>query len=802
MMDRIVYKPVKVDFHIHSVYSKYKDNELLVSNNTEDNLNILFDKLKEFQVNVASITDHDFFSYSMYKKFKSFEGVDCLKKVLPGVEFSVGLQNEKGEIKDVHVIVIFDDKDEEKIKKIEQQFSIIENKIDYKNGDHSFFTEEHFWSILSNIGLNAILIAHQKNSITSNKQAKNDLMSVGEKNFENYLICEYFDALEFKSMKNGLFNNLYAFEKNKEYDLVRFITGSDCHQWYVYPKHDSNDIEDKEFNYTYLKCLPTFKGVAMAITDYSRITLSDSIFSIDEEKIENIEILIKNKLFNIPISKGINAIIGDNSIGKSLLIHKLTNYHYLDNQLNVKKGYENYLVNENISIKSLINKKIYSFDSQGNIRKRFEENNEEKNHDFLDSKFPKSINSSIYISMLNSYLDQFYKKLENKFSYDKELRKLKTLFFVTEELSRINLVVNQIENSNETFNNVCQIISYLNEINSFISSGDKMIDLGLEIEDFEILKEFSGKIHKIREKYINKKILVEKEFNIKSIMNSGINKFNEELLKYKNNLEQVSQQFDRGIDASATSIVKLLNYKLKMKEYDFIVKEPLKVEPVSLPFGEYKFVKRFKNIKEINTSYLISLIERVCKRNNTIDIDAITENKLREILPFDKRQININPIELLKMKINDMIKDDFTVEGVILKKEQDDYDNLSMGLNSTLYFDIISEDEEEGMYFIDQPEDDVSQKSIKTNLIKDFKNMSKKRQIFLITHNPQFVVNLDVDNIICIIKNKEGNIDIKYGALEYEDEETNIIKEVAENLDGGVEAIRKRWKRYEKEIKF
>ena len=73
MMDRIVYKPVKVDFHIHSVYSKYKDNELLVSNNTEDNLNILFDKLKEFQVNVASITDHDFFSYSMYKKFKSFE---------------------------------------------------------------------------------------------------------------------------------------------------------------------------------------------------------------------------------------------------------------------------------------------------------------------------------------------------------------------------------------------------------------------------------------------------------------------------------------------------------------------------------------------------------------------------------------------------------------------------------------------------------------------------------------------------------------------------------------------------------
>ena len=120
-------------------------------------------------------------------------------------------------------------------------------------------------------------------------------------------------------------------------------------------------------------------------------------------------------------------------------------------------------------------------------------------------------------------------------------------------------------------------------------------------------------------------------------------------------------------------------------------------------------------------------------------------------------------------------------------------------MNATIYFDIISGDERQGIYIVDQPEDDVSQKSIKENLILDFKKMSEQRQIILVTHNPQFVVNLDVDNVICIYKNND-EIVISSGALEFEDEKSNILQIVADNLDGGVDAIKKRWKRYGKEI--
>ena len=270
-MDRVVTKPIKVDLHLHSVYSKYKDEEDLVKYNNEDNIGCLVDKLKDNSVNMASITDHDYFSYDMYKLFKSYEGKGSLKKVLPGIEFSVGMHDEKNELHDVHVIAIFDDKDDEKIKKIEKNFKVKNNQIDYNNGKNMFFSEERVISILNAIGLNVVLIAHQKNSVESTKKSKNDLMNVGKDNFHEYLSCEVFEALEFKSMKNGLFNRLFAIEKNRNYDIVRFITGSDCHMWSVYPKHDSNSKDD-DFHHTYLKCLPTFKGLEMAITYFSRIS--------------------------------------------------------------------------------------------------------------------------------------------------------------------------------------------------------------------------------------------------------------------------------------------------------------------------------------------------------------------------------------------------------------------------------------------------------------------------------------------------------------------------------------------------
>ena len=125
---------------------------------------------------------------------------------------------------------------------------------------------------------------------------------------------------------------------------------------------------------------------------------------------------------------------------------------------------------------------------------------------------------------------------------------------------------------------------------------------------------------------------------------------------------------------------------------------------------------------------------------------------------------------------------------------------LSNGANAQIYFDLLSSDKKKpGIYIIDQPEDDVSQPSIKRKLLKNFKTLSSNRQILLITHNPQFIVNLDVDNVIFIKKDDSTNkITIENGALEYVDDKTDILKIVADNIEGGIDSLKERYKKYEK----
>ena len=67
----------------------------------------------------------------------------------------------------------------------------------------------------------------------------------------------------------------------------------------------------------------------------------------------------------------------------------------------------------------------------------------------------------------------------------------------------------------------------------------------------------------------------------------------------------------------------------------------------------------------------------------------------------------------------------------------------------------------------------------------------------MVTHNPQFIVNLDIDNLI-YLSMVDDHLNVQSGALEYKDEQTDILKIVADTIDGGLESIQKRWKRYDK----
>lgn len=525
-MESIVTKPMKVDFHIHSVYSKYKDEFSIVQNGDKKHINVLLNKLEDNNINMCAITDHDYFSYELYEKLKSYENKHGdLLKVFPGVEFSVGLKADDNTVKPVHVICIFDDSEEnkEKISLIQEKIPFANNQIDYDVPGQKYFSEEKFINILREIDLNVIAIAHQKQSIssTSAKKSKNDVSSLGEEKFNELIACEYFESFEFKNMKNGMFNINFALKNNENYDQIRFITGSDCHDWNVYPKHDSKENSNLEFCFTYLKCLPTFRGLAMAFSDMRRISTNNNLFTPRSKSLDSIQIAIDNNNYDIKLSPGINVIIGDNSIGKSLLLHKITNYEYLEDK-KIKDGYENYLKDNKIKVNTKLDKSnIHTFDYQGSIRDRFSKDKQD-NSKFLKDKFPEDINKEIYKMKIMTVFNDLFDHLEDKFNYDDKYRELISLTMVDEEVVSKNLSAKKISVNKTAIRKTAKLKNYYDAIIAKIDENYSLIEDDLEKKTID---EFKAKLFEFSEKYdlLNKKAT--KVYNVKTNMNNGLTNY-------------------------------------------------------------------------------------------------------------------------------------------------------------------------------------------------------------------------------------------------------------------------------------
>lgn len=116
-----------------------------------------------------------------------------------------------------------------------------------------------------------------------------------------------------------------------------------------------------------------------------------------------------------------------------------------------------------------------------------------------------------------------------------------------------------------------------------------------------------------------------------------------------------------------------------------------------------------------------------------------------------------------------------------------------------LYLEIEREDNRP--LIIDQPEENLDNLSVYENLIDYFRNRKRTRQIIVITHNPNLVVNTDSEQII--VANFDGTrlpmIAYQSGALEDTNRDAahpGIREQVCKILEGGAEAFRRREARY------
>lgn len=803
-MEKIVTEPIKIDLHIHSAASRKKDPST-VKDSTKENLSTLIAQLKGKEINMVAITDHDAFDYSLYEELKKEETKDnCIKKVLPGIEFTVSFERfkkEKVKNKPVHVIAIFDDKDNEKVKTIEK----IIGEYSYDNDEKKAFKEITLIEILSKIGLNTVLIAHQKNTMERNGERceaiGKDISNVGDEGVDELIAIEYFEAFEFKNMKNEVFNNQVK-QKYPNGEL-RFITGSDCHEWKAYPKHDSKS-NDSDFKPTILKCLPTFKGLAFAITENSRMSFENNFFTAyPNNYISNIQLELENQLIDIPLSRGINVIIGDNSIGKSLLLHKLTKYYKVDDPdgaLTKKliREYDKYLETIHLSVLTGIEKdKILRFDSQGEIRKMFLHNRVDVNS-FFGRFFPDDPHTEIVRRKISENLDRLINYLKNRREYYNEKNKIKDIIICSDEVNRENISLEKEDLSNLESQKK-KMDKIIEQIGFVLAEIKKLRTL---IEDDEKIKEIEDYFIKQKEEYSLKSQRIKKSLDLFDCIHSAFDEFDNNLKQVRSSVDSKLHSFNNAKKDLCQQIFQTLKCKIKIKKMPDIDLDE-KIEMKSRTSFGYYFVKRTKE-DEFNVEYFKSCCKSIMKKGFVYE--SLRDMSFDEFVDMLKAYSTEkgDPYEYFKMEVLKNVGNDLKIISLISKDKNNSSKEESVGENAHIYFDIYSNDNiETGIYLIDQPEDDISPKSIKEYLLDDFGLMRKDRQIIMVTHNPQFVVNLDADNVICMQRDKDGKkILIRSGALEYEDSEYNIIQLVAELLDGGVELIKKRWKRYEKDNSF
>lgn len=785
-MQKVVEAGFKLDLHIHSAMSAAKDGAK-VRNNTLENIPLLIAKLKEQDVNICAITDHDVFSYGMYAALKQAETqVGSIKKVLPGVEFSVRFASSDGMERVVHVVAIFSDKDNNKVARVE---NILQQM---RPDDGISYSEENFLKVLRTIDLDTILVAHQKNTLGSSTARKNDASSLGEDRFLEFIATDFFEAYEFKNRRNEILNKNHLVSRHLE-EKVRFITGTDCHDWSVYPREDSSDT-CTDFPYTFARCLPTFKGLVMAVTDWKRLKRVNSFYNADKFTLSQIELEHNGTKISIPLSKGINVIIGDNSIGKSLLLHALTGNEKDGQPLprSIKEGYKTYLSKNKLKIKKQIKREqIFAFDMQGEIRTKFEQGHLVSTE--FAKYFPAAPSAQPYRTILINEIDRLIEYLKSKFQLDTTISKLGSFSIYTDEMAPESLTfIGNLRAEKSATNDIDRIETALQQIQIDLST---LLSLPLDKDDATHFKDEMQRIVQIATKYQTRKTTIAAENDrietIASAIGDTIKRHNRSISDHH---KKASAFLDHS-DSLKETLISIIRQRSNLKPYSPGI-VPTDVAVASNRIQQYSFVTKFL-VSRIDNEYFCRHLSGILKAGANIDFATITEKRLKDILL--KYDNTVPVLQFLKAALLESFEADFIPKSTITLQIADATEELSAGLNAKIYFDLLSyENNLDGIYIIDQPEDNVSQPSIKAYLLECFKTMGENRQVLMVTHNPQFIVNLDVDNLIFISRTPDGSLSVQSGALEYEDAEYSILRIVEDNIDGGLDSLQKRWKRYEK----
>lgn len=779
---------IRVDLHIHSKASEYKEGQDSTGNNIVaesdiNHLDVLFEKLSASKnsINMISITDHNRFDPNLYEAINkriANGNSGTVEALLAGVEFDVLFQEGKPH---AHVITIFDvgdwSKDPDGCRK---NYKKIQDEIDGDKltGAGDKYDLDRFESILKNIGLDVILIAHQHQGLTS-QNVKNRTLSSATDDAIDYVKFGYIDALEYtKSRVQGIILS----------DLVNLdvkastIVGSDCHTWETYPKHDRDDTRQRDSYYSTIRALPTFKGLLMALTSPStRFQQPARVMKaayIDHMDINGIR---------VDLCPGINAIIGENGAGKSSLLSMLT-------EERPPQHVKNFLTKRNtIQADKLLNGSRVINIKQGQLEKSYSSDN-----GMFESSLYPEIDNTQFEARVKNWSKKVKERIDSNIESTTALDRLKsTSFKLNPDLEKgtFYIQINELDGFTGSAN---PHKAHINQVKNARATLISERETNYYLEGTEERRQLDAAIQALDELL---KILNQRSKRV-ALQNSVKNIISRQIATYKKNLEQLQSDKD----------TQTANYRTQKNAVSSAVlgaiKDLLKTKPgvpefASMPDGlgvdssdkgGFKFYTsaEYRDSTSLSSDFLKSMNNGYKTLDDVLAIDST--DKAEGAVPS-------------RLQGNWKSRWDFLVTKFIENQEKtshyimnasDTKVGSTLGEQSLTFYEYSSlRADSVDVFVVDQPEDHISNARISRKLTTFFNRMRNEKQIILATHSPLLVVNQDADNVIVLNEDKDTNkLKVQCGCLESE----GILDQVAEKMEGGTEAVRKRLRVYGKAV--
>lgn len=770
-MDRIKIQSDIWDLHIHTCCCPKASSEFknMSKEKYVNQIISIFNNKPELAL--FSFTDHNVISIDVYEEYMNQNGQT---NFLVGVEQDTYFDEDPGSDYK-HLIIYFDinsDNFSERISFMEDYNKTICGKPQKVHTLLSFLVGKNIKFVLS------------PHAFKQGKRAIND--SWNDEETVKQEAHKYLDQFFCFWEAQGYSDIARAEQFLRDFDLDQkksIISFSDSNNFSKLKSYLDNPFQ-------WFNSLPTYKGLELITSESNRISRKRRI--VCENSFGNLIGKIEVDGQTIELSDKLNCIIGGRGSGKSLLLDGIAN-NLKDVTIDDRR--KEYMDRFDIKVFNyaggLIERNNFEFDyyKQSYVSMLFEENDYYDNikEQFRDelSKIEEIEINEIQSENKNRFIDYLkdFNHNNNLSNISGLLEKYSVIKDNTLELS-LGRLQKDTSIKYEKYNNLYgKILKLLPKD----LSTDK--DINENLEKFVVL--VLDKIHENNLDFINGK----------GIKNLSINKYSEYKKQHndknKNKIE-VEELFKNTFDEKGLDYLKRVNiinaylniqinfvdyYEKQMmingeEEDAFVVKKVLKIENpleyLSKNLKEYFYSKDLKgNTKEFD---LYTAINYYCFETNKILKDGKSIDQLDETL------LNF-----------DLNYDDHPQ--ILYRNDAGDYEDVlyvSPGTQTNILMEYLVHKDSDKPILIDQPEDNVDNQTIYNKLRVWFEKLKRNRQVIVVTHDANIVINADAENIIVANHSKKDTFNYSYGALEYGD---NL--EIASNvLDGGKEAVKRRLMKY------